>query len=225
MPDLLNAQKPDDAVQKKNEPAADKKVPSVSKRPSKLFTEYYGSMILLLIALLVGAGYLVIKPQIDDYKSMTAQTQARQTDIKNEQSYLDELSRSVAAAQSISPDVLEKVDQALPRAFDIPGMLVQLDEIAKAQGAKITSVTFDEADKKTAATGGLQAININLSVEARGYAGVKTFLKGIELSLRLFDVQNIALTGLDKDKIDFSLQMRTYYYPSGKTALTAATPR
>jgi len=216
MPDLLNAQTPEETVQGKGVEAEAKKTPPKLKRPSKVFTEYYGSFILLLIALLVAAGYVVIKPKIDDYKSISAETRSKQQEIEAQRTYLEALSRSVAAAQTIQPDVLEKVEQALPRKFDIPELLVQLDEVSKTHNAKITSVTFDSGDKKTE-TAGPKPINLTLAVEAENYAGVKNFLNGLELSLRLFDVQSIALSGLDKDKVNFSLQMRTYYFPSGGT--------
>ena len=183
------------------------------KRPSKLLTEYYGSIIMLLITVLIAAGFLVIKPKIDELKNLQAGIGGLGQSAQNQESYLDGLSRSVAAAQTIDPGILGKVDLALPRDPNIPGLLVQMDSAATMSGTKLTSISFDSvATKKTA---GLQSVSVTLSIEAPSYSAFKELLKDLEHSLRIMDVQNLNVSSFEPGKTSFSLQFKTYYYPSG----------
>ncbi len=183
------------------------------KKPSKMFTHYYGTMILLLLALLVAAGFIVIKPKIDEYKGVTASIQDVQLQAENEKQYFDSLSRSVAAAQTIDPEVLGKVDLALPREPGVPNLLVQMDAAASANKVKISSITFSADDKK-AATGKVQGLNMTMTVEAQDYQALKNFLSSLELSLRVIDIQNLSINSFSKNSAVFSLQMKTYYFPA-----------
>ncbi len=183
------------------------------KKPSKMFTHYYGTMILLLLALLVAAGFIVIKPKIDEYKGVTSSIQDVQLQAENEKQYFDSLSRSVGAAQTIDPSVLEKVDLALPREPGIPNLLVQMDQAAKANKVKVASITFSAEDKK-AATGKVQGLNMTMTVEAQDYQALKNFLSSLELSLRVIDIQNLSINSFSKNSAVFSLQMKTYYFPA-----------
>lgn len=193
------------------------KVP-VPKRPSKMFTEYYGSLVLALIAIAMLSGYVFIKPKLDGYKEIRALTETTLVDAQNEKRYLDALSRSVAAAQTISPDVLRKVDTALPRSIEIPEILVELDRLAADNGVKIKAVTLDAAARKpaggAATTEGIQTVGMNISVEAKGYESVKDFLRVLETNLRIFDVQALNVASFDEESSAFTLQMKTYYYPA-----------
>ncbi len=189
-------------------------VPGRSKRPSKLFTDYYGSVFLLLIAVYVAAGFFFIKPKIDANKEIEAQTRALRQQIENDKTYFDGLSGSVAAAQSISPDVLTKVDKALPREASIPNLLVQLSAASQGTNVALTNVIFEGMGKAQATGAAVQSVNMTMTVTAKDYATVKNFLTALETSLRIFDVQTITVAGFEGDKVNFTLQVKSYYYPS-----------
>lgn len=184
------------------------------KRPSRIFTDYYGSVFLLLIAVYVAAGFFFIKPKIDENKQIEADTKALNQQINNDKSYFDGLSGSVAAAQSIAPDVLTKVDQALPHEGSIPDLLVQLSAAAAGTNVTLSNVVFEGAGKTPAAGGAIQTVNMTLTVSARDYATLKSFLRVLETSLRIFDIQTITVAGFGGDKVNFNLQLKSYYYPA-----------
>ncbi len=190
-----------------------KKAPKI-KRPSKLFTEYYSSIILILITVLVGAGYFVIKPKIDDYKNIRAHTDSIRQSIENEQNYLAGLRRSVNAAEAIAPEVLNKVDSALPRSFSIPETLVIMNRTASKTNVKILSIVFSPGSEKNTKNKNLQNVQITLNVEAANYTALKNFLNSLEASLRLIDIQMLTVSDFSKESASFSLQLRTYYYTS-----------
>lgn len=192
----------------------EEKITLKPKRPSRIFTDYYGSAFLLLIALYVAAGFFFIKPKIDDGKQIEADTRATQRQIENDKSYFDGLSRSVAAAQGIAPDVLTKIDQALPHEGSIPDLLVQLSAAAADTNVTLSNVVFEGTGKTPAAGGSIQTINMTLTVSAKDYATLKSFLRALETSLRIFDIQTVAVAGFGGDKVNFNLQLKSYYYPS-----------
>ncbi len=193
-------------------------------KPSKLFVEYYSSMVLLLAAILVGAGYLVIKPKLDDWKSLRAQTQATRAQAESDRAYYEGLTRSVAASEGIPADALSKMDKAMPRMPQIPERIVELEGIAANNGVKISSVAF-EAGKAAVASAGLQSMNLNLTLEAQDYASMKNFLRALENNLRVIEIQNLSFSSsAEKSNVTFTLSAKVFYYPIGQTADATVAP-
>ncbi|MFA6099516.1 MAG: hypothetical protein WC750_01395 [Patescibacteria group bacterium] len=184
------------------------------KRPSRIFTDYYGSVFLLLVAVYVTGGFFFIKPKIDENKQIEADTKALNQQIDNDKSYFDGLTGSVAAAQSIAPDVLTKVDQALPHEGSIPDLLVQLSAAAVGTNVVLSNIVFDGVGKVPSTVASTQTINMTLTVTAKDYATLKGFLRALETSLRIFDIQTISVGGFSGEKVNFNLQLKSYYYPS-----------
>lgn len=189
------------------------------KRPPKIFTDYYGSVFLLLMAAYVAVGFFVIKPKMDDNKQLEAQTRGIRQEIGNDRSYFDGLSRSVSAAQSIAPEVLQKVDQALPHTASTPDLLVQLSSAAAVSNVMLSNIVFENVVKAPGGGSASTPINITLSITAKDYATLKKFLNTLETSLRIFDVQTISVSGFGEDKINFNLQLKSYFYPAVATKL------
>lgn len=185
-------------------------------KPLKIFTDYYGSVFLLLIASYVALGFLVIKPKIDSNKELEYQIMSTQQIMNNDNSYFEGLSRSVSAAKSIDPVVLKKVDLALPRSAGIPDLLVQLSAAAEVNNVTLSNVVFENSSEAVAvqAIGGVKTVNATLTVTARDYATLKKFLSTLETSLRIFDVQTVTISGFDQGKVNFSIQLKSYYYPA-----------
>jgi Tfp pilus assembly protein PilO len=189
----------------------------IIKRPSKIFTDYYGSLFMLMIIVYAGAGYLLIKPKIDFYKMTDAQTQASRQTIDNEKGYFDGLTRSVSAAQSIDTSVLDKVDKALPRTASVPDMLVQLGAAAAANNIMLSNIVFEGTNKAGAKGTAVQPINVTMAVAANDYQSFKNFMQDLEKSVRLYDVQNINFNMSPEGKVNFNLQMKTYFYAPAPT--------
>jgi Tfp pilus assembly protein PilO len=201
-------------VKPDKEPAEPKKDEAPKfKKPSRIFTEYYSSIILILITVLLGAGYFVIKPKIDEYKALKAHSESLRQNIQNEQTYLSGLRRSVSAAQSIAPDVLSKVDEALPRTFSIPETLVLMNRAALTNQVEVSSVVFSPVVGKKTTKTNLQTMQLTLNVAAPDYIALKQFLNTLEVSLRLIDIQMLTVSDFSEKGASFSLQLRTYYYP------------
>lgn len=190
-----------------------KKAPKepVEKGPSRLFTEFYLAMFLFLIAAGVAAAYFILRPLIDEIKGTNVQTEQTVMQAQNERAYLASLERSIAAAQGISPDVFEKVNQAIPDDSNIPSLLVQMGDVAKRNGVRITNIGFSES--KGGGTANVQPVEISLSLIAPGYFDMKRYLSDLEHSLRVLDVLSLSTAGTDgAGNVSFTITVRGYVF-------------
>lgn len=180
------------------------------KKPSKLFTEYYGSVFMLMVLTFLVITALILKPKLDDVKTTNAQITSVLGNLENERGYLNSLEQSISAAKTISPTVLEQVDRALPRAQGVPELLVLFGETSDRDGVKISSVTFSDT-AFGGSTSTVKELNVNLLVTAQNYPQIKKFIRDLEVSLRLLDITGINVTTQDKDSA-YALQLKTYVY-------------
>jgi Tfp pilus assembly protein PilO len=95
------------------------------------------------------------------------------------------------------------VASALPSGLDLPNLLVRLEDIISSSGLVSEAIDVKE--------GGL--VNI---IVLGNYESLKVFLKALEQSLRIFDVESISFaapTLSEGGGVDFrfSLSMKTYY--------------
>lgn len=195
--------------------------PPKTPRPSKLFTEYYGSVFFVLIALFLAVAGFLLKPMLDTVKQANGDISQALTHIDQSQAYLTSLEQSISAAQHISPDVLDRVDRAMPRETNIPELLVLFSEAAARDNVQIGNVTFTEppAPKTPArgvSTSTIRELPITLTVNATNYQMIKRFLRDIERSLRLIDVSGLSVTARDGAS-SFVIQARAYVFPTPQT--------
>mgnify|MGYP001616747107 CR=1 FL=1 len=125
---------------------------------------------------------------------------------------------------------LERIFFALPQKEDIPGLLVNLEALASKNGLVIKSVGFtEEAKKATAAvvdSGGgasevsavVKSLGVNL-VLSGDYSSFANFLRSVETSLRLMDVEALSFQQARGNTLgdplteasDFSVDLKVYY--------------
>ena len=138
-------------------------------------------------------------------------------------------------------DEIERVNQAVPKGEDIPGLLVQLEQLASQNGLILNSVSFAMADSKkakkttvvaenslSAATGALSStlkssvpvgtkiLTVDLSL-AGIHNSFRTFLSAIEENLRIMDVATINFSGKtsglspESSNQDFKISLNVYF--------------
>lgn len=193
------------------------------KHPSRFFTEYYAAAFLFLISAFVILAFLFVKPLIDQIKETNAMTQSEVALTDSERAYLSSLDASIAAAETISPTVLDRVALALPTDANVPSLLVQFGSAAYANGIKIDNIAFNEgkaATRSASSSGTTQVVplDITLAVHSRSYFDIKRFLSALETSLRVMDVQGMAASGGEGDAF-YNLQLRTYVFNSPAPAV------
>ena len=136
--------------------------------------------------------------------------------LTQERTYLQSLDQSIVSAENISPAVLNRVDQALPRDSGIPELLTLLGSVSEMDGVKLNSVNFSDVKTSLArgaasATSSVMQTQINISVSAADYPQIKRFLGHLESSLRLLDVVGINVS-LDGEKAMYAIQLNAYAF-------------
>ncbi len=125
---------------------------------------------------------------------------------------MNSLEQSIAAAQTIAPDVLQRVDEALPREQRIPELLVLFGKVADRNQVKISNIAFaDAVGSPRSATTSIRELSINMTVVAENYPRIKKFIRDLETSLRMLDVVAINVSAQGEEAA-YALQMRAYSY-------------
>jgi Tfp pilus assembly protein PilO len=193
------------------------------RHSSRLFTEYYASAFLFLLAAFVLVAFFVLRPLILRIREINSLTQSRIDRISSERGYLSSLEQSVAAAQTIPPTTLDDVQRALPNDQNIPSLLVQFGSAAVNNNLRIDSISFSDTRlaAKSATTSLVIPLDVGLTIHARTYFDVKRFLSEVETSLRIMDVITISSSGAGGE-LSYTLQLRTYTFKSSARTATAS---
>ena len=200
--------------------------PSTTPRtqgPSKIWTDYYGSVCLLLFILFIGAAFVWIKPGILHINEVNATIESRLQSLEGERGYANSLDQSIEAANSISAEILGQVQEALPTNSRTPTVLVQFQHAAEKNGVRLDNVVFDEGrvitaspTEKSVLPASVQPLEGTMNVHARNYFDVKKFLADVETSLRLIDVTGITAGGEGTD-LTYAISFRLYTFTDQKT--------
>lgn len=122
---------------------------------------------------------------------------------------------------AIDPADLDRASAFLPDSVDNVGLILDLNGLAARSGlalANIDVVTQDPANRTSASSGALPSTtnnpvgSVNLSLSATGtFSALQTFLKGVEKSARLLDVQDIVIKGSETGVYTYQMTARLYW--------------
>jgi hypothetical protein len=186
---------------------------------------------LVVVALLVvGAlGYFVlISPKRSESADLATQIQTTETEIATRRLAV----RSVPTVEPIRAADLFRVTKAMPGKIDMPGVLLELNRIARDTGIRFQSITpGDSAD-----AGGYLRQPIDLVFEGNFYElsdylyRVRTLVSvhrgRLRATGRLFTVRNLSFVEGEKGfpQIKATLGVDAYVYGTGATTATAPPP-
>lgn len=189
---------------------------------SRLLTDYYGVLFFSMVLVFVLSAVIVLKPMLDEVKATNASVRSTLAALDDETAYANSLETSIAAAQVISPEVLEKVDRALPRGQEIPGLLVLFERVSSRDDVQISNVSFSEPTNPATTT--VSELSINMTVTAADYPHMKKFIRDLEASLRLLDVVGITVATQGESSA-YALQLKTYVYREAQRLSGTPTQR
>lgn len=186
----------------------------------KNLIKYFYLIIFLIIVLigLIGYYYLFL-PEIEQIRELKdVSFSAKQTDFSKKISHLNNFEALQKNYQAIKADDLEKIKQVLPEGPDLPGLFVQLQSLGREFNLQLISVVVTEEkgsqEKRAAKEKDIKKLNVTLQYGGLGdYVFFKSFLRGFENHVRLFDINNVsftlAKTGGQSGQIN--LNFTTYY--------------
>jgi Tfp pilus assembly protein PilO len=174
-----------------------------------LFLNRYFNIFLagLIILILVGAYFILLRPKFQDTMAIIQQSLEEQQKLYlGQQKKLVNLQAINAVYKGINEEDLKKFDVILPDNYPSEALFGEIAEIITQSGFIISTVSFS---REEAALGTVGRLNINLSMNAVDYSGLKSLLRKLENNLRLFDIQDISFSPGDET---VSLTIVTYYY-------------
>ncbi|MDI3496496.1 MAG: hypothetical protein PWQ35_517 [Patescibacteria group bacterium] len=193
---------------------------------SIFLNEYFNAIIIVVMIFIFALSYFIfLGPKLNSTKLAISDNIATQKKLYAEQEKkLEELKVIKSVYDNILPSDLHKFNQVLPSSFIKESLYGELEEIVYKQGFILGSVTIEETIEDEGSTpaddlplmGGTAALNpnigkvtFNVQIDTIDYRGLKSLLKSLEASARLFDIDTVSFN-LGESTAD--LKIITYYY-------------
>ncbi|MEX0917169.1 MAG: type 4a pilus biogenesis protein PilO [Candidatus Paceibacterota bacterium] len=172
--------------------------------------------VLVSIALFV----VYINPAYSEIK--TLQTEREEFDealnkSKELQAIRDQL---LTRYNTFPPEDLERLQKLLPDNVDNVRLILDLDEIASSYGLRVQNVAVREGSEQSEENtsrptigknnGSVSSVLLTFSVNAT-YSNFVAFLKDLEQSLRIVDVESLSFSSSENDLYEYTMSVRTYW--------------
>ncbi len=172
-------------------------------------------IIIIFIAITAWIVWQYFMPSFEEVSALRRDLktwQGKLNDAKGLSKKLEELKKKYDSM----PSEVNRVAQAVTKRKDLPGLLVQTEELSSKSGLLLEDVVFSENKKTKQALSSADevkvlAIDLNLN---GSQSSLKIFLKAIEANLRIMDVFAISFGERDLgDSLgqDFKVSLNTYF--------------
>jgi Tfp pilus assembly protein PilO len=131
--------------------------------------------------------------------------------------YLAQQNQLASARNAISEERLKQLELFLPNSVDNVGLTLDLHALAGRSGVTLSNIDVSLPGGSDQAESGNAFVlptvgSLNLSLTAIGtYTAFHTFLRNIERSARLLDVQDISVKGSETGVYEYQVTMRLYW--------------
>jgi Tfp pilus assembly protein PilO len=198
----------------------------VKRKPSQ---KALGAVLGALVVLAAAASYfLLISPQRSKSADLVAEAQSIETQIQS----LRIANAQVQKAEPIRVADLFRVSKAMPSTDDMPGVLLELNRIARETGIRFESITPQQATD----AGGYQRRPIDLVFDGNFYElsdfifRLRTLVRvrggQLEATGRLFTVNSLNFAESERSfpRIKATLNVSAYVYGTGAPTPTPPAP-
>jgi len=148
--------------------------------------------ILFFIALLITV-YLIL-PVVSDFSNLNKELEMREKEALAIENYYKNVHDNFSKLQE-HPESLEKIDSALPVGSFMPSLFNYLQKTSTENGVFLKSVNLSIMSKKKTGEEAAEKIEEEyVSIELLGfYDGFENFLKSIEKSSRLIEIEEVQI--------------------------------
>ena len=184
----------------------------------------------ILLILSIGLFFEYTNPNYQSLKTQQALAAKYDTALTNARKLNEQRDALNTKYRAINPDALARLSKLLPDNADNIRLIIDIQQMAQSYGMSISSIKFDSASTAAPASGQagqLAAVttasaaqatkdygtfNLQFSTTA-SYANFLSFMKDIESSLRLTDIQSIDFTAADPAKglTTYTVKLSTYW--------------
>ncbi|MCL5666276.1 MAG: type 4a pilus biogenesis protein PilO [Patescibacteria group bacterium] len=199
-------------------------MPKVTLSPA-LKKSGHSLMEVVLLLVVIGLGYwYLVSPKAAGLEAQRVKRDALVKERDKISGDLDTLRSLVSKLNAHKADV-EKLDDALPLNSKPFSLEVLINQLAQESGVVIGSVSVsgkgdsivagnrDALQNPFAASRSLQKVAANTSVSG-SFSQLETFLKKLENSARIINVNSLEISSAKSDSIDLRAGLEAYYYAS-----------
>ena len=125
------------------------------------------------------------------------------------------------AEKHMDPDSLKRLNLLLPDSINTIGMIVDLNKLGSDSGLSVANVSISNTPAPSAVDMGAAAhqsneTSLDFQANAAGsYTALKAFMKAVEKSQRLINIQSVDVAGAAADTgvYTYLIKMRAYWLP------------
>lgn len=159
--------------------------------------------IVLLLLIIVG-GIFVLRPQYDNFQSLSNQLDNLKIDLRQKQEYYSKLADINTKLEQYKSEIA-KIDNAIPTDHSAAALWDYFVKTAPGNGLILKEIS-DGITPSSKATDRVQKIPISVSLVG-SYAGFKNFLGAVYRSSRIIEVESIKIEPSSKGGNDFSFDL------------------
>jgi len=172
--------------------------------------------ILFFIALIIVV-YLIL-PLFSDFSSLKKKLEIRKKEALTIENYYKDIHDNFNKLKEYQ-ESLEKIDSALPADFFLPSLFNYLQKASAESGVFLKGVNLSTLSGETVEEEGAKKVQEEyVSIELIGfYEGFKNFLKSVEKSSRLIEIEEVQITkegkaALTEGLSTLNLLLKVYSY-------------
>jgi hypothetical protein len=170
---------------------------------------YFNVILSFIVVLALTSAYIMlIRPKYQEtMMAISFNLEQQQRLLVEQQKKLNNLKAVADLYDKVPAADLNKFNEVLPDSYVKERLFGELEEIISQNGFVVNSIQLAESSEEDAGSRG--EIEINLSLSAIDYPGLKRTLRLLETNLRLFDVKQVDFSPGDNS---VNLILITYYY-------------
>ena len=174
---------------------------------------------LILVAIAAGLFFIYTDPTYQSIKALRAQEIEYDQALTKSKELLAIRNSLISKRNTFSPDYVNKVARVLPDNVDNIRLILDTETIAQrynlhVQNIGIKTAQASKEERSQLAVGDtgdpVGSVQLSFSVPAK-YDDFVRFIKDLERSVRIVDIQQISFSIAQGDLSDFSVTIKTYW--------------
>lgn len=181
---------------------------------------------IILVILAFGLYFTVTKGVLKEAKIVNSSNLEYKTAIENAKSLLAVRDQVLADYNRLSIDDRAKLDKIIPKSVDNIRLIIDLNNIALRYGFSLKGITVNTVssdknspaglapvDSSSLSTPVLDKVSVSFGLTAP-YQQFISFLRELESSLRILDLNSLSVTASDDGLYEWKLELSTYWLHS-----------
>lgn len=159
-----------------------------------------------IVLVIVGTfSFSLLWPKISEIQKLHGELSNKRTDALIISERIETTRKAISQFEGLSAGDMEVIESALPDDADLPNLFVLIESLVASAGLIGENIEVDES---------LTSLGVSLTLRGE-YGALKAFLREIEKSLRIFDLESITFSAPDNLRgseggFVFGIKMKTY---------------